>query len=162
MYALPGQIVVCRRRSLGLPLLLLSLGALLLIVNGSYGGDFSKDVQSALVFTGGVAALAGVIALVVRIFSTEGIPYHCGAHCFLRYEELYFDRGVRSEVIRTVGEGAVDALFGLPRAHVPAVAVAVYHTDDRRFVAMQAYEYADLEYKPLTELRIVGTEAGRD
>lgn len=158
MYALPGEIVVRRRRSLGLPLMLLAAGALLLIVNGAYGERFSNDLRSALVFTGGVTALAGVIALAVRIFSTEGIPYHSREHCFLRYEELYFDRTARTDVVGMVGDGAVERLLKLPRAQVPAVAVAIYRTGDNRFAAMQAYEYADLEYKPLTELKIVGCE----
>lgn len=162
LYALPGEIVVRRRRSMGLPLALLAAGALLLIVNGAYGAGFSNDVRSALVFTGGVAALAGVIALAVRIFSAGGVPYHSGARCFLRYEELCFDRAARGDVVGTVNEGAVERLLELPRAHVPAVAVAIYRTDDNRFAAMQAYEYADLEYRPLTGLKIVGDDPGPD
>jgi hypothetical protein len=31
----------------------------------------------------------------------------------------------------------------------------MYRSPDDRFVAMQAFEYADLEYKPLTQVRIV-------
>ena len=42
------------------------------------------------------------------------------------------------------------------RSEVPALAVALYRTPDNRFAAMQAFEYAELEYRPLTELRIVG------
>ena len=30
----------------------------------------------------------------------------------------------------------------------------MYRTPDNRFAAMQAFEYADLEYRPLTRLQI--------
>jgi len=42
----------------------------------------------------------------------------------------------------------------MKRAQVPALTVALYRTPGNRFAAMQAFEYADLEYKPLTELKI--------
>ena len=51
-------------------------------------------------------------------------------------------------------EGNVERLLAMPHARVPAVSVAMYRTPDNRFAAMQAFEYADLEYKPLTELKI--------
>ena len=51
-------------------------------------------------------------------------------------------------------EGNVERLLAMPHARVPAVSVAMCRTPDNRFAAMQAFEYADLEYKPLTELKI--------
>ena len=88
------------------------------------------------------------------VFSAEGAPYYRAGRCYLRYDELYFERGLAAEVRECVAQGDADRLFALPHAQVPAVAVAVYRTPDNRFAAMQAFEYADLEYRPLTELRI--------
>ena len=58
-------------------------------------------------------------------------------------------------MVQSVEDGAVDRLLGLTRANVPALTVALYRTPDNSFAAMQAFEYADLEYKPLTRLNIV-------
>ena len=86
--------------------------------------------------------------------AAEGAPYYRAGRCYLRYDELYFERGLAAEVRECVAQGDAERLFALPHAQVPAVAVAVYRTPDNRFAAMQAFEYADLEYRPLTELRI--------
>lgn len=60
------------------------------------------------------------------------------------------------EVEACIASGDVVRLLALPRSEVPALAVALYRTPDNRFAAMQAFEYAELEYRPLTGLRIVG------
>ena len=147
MYALPGEVVVRRRKSLVLPAALFVAGVVLLVLNHVYGAELSNNMRSALVFLGGSLALAGMITLAARFFSAEGAPYYRAGRCYLRYDELYFERGLAAE-------GDAERLFALPHAQVPAVAVAVYRTPDNRFAAMQAFEYADLEYRPLTELRI--------
>ena len=154
MYALPGEVVVRRRKSLVLPAALFVAGVVLLVLNHVYGAELSNNMRSTLVFLGGSLALAGMITLAARFFSAEGAPFHKDKHCYLVFEELYFDRGVRADVVQSVENGAVDRLLGLARANVPALTVALYRTPDNSFAAMQAFEYADLEYRPLTELRI--------
>ena len=146
MYALPGEVVVRRRKSLVLPAALFVAGVVLLVLNHVYGAELSNNMRSALVFLGG--------SLAARFFSAEGAPYYRAGRCYLRYDELYFERGLAAEVRECVAQGDAERLFALPHAQVPAVAVAVYRTPDNRFAAMQAFEYADLEYRPLTELRI--------
>ena len=59
-----------------------------------------------------------------------------------------------------VAEGNVERLLAMPHARVPAVSVAMYRTPDNRFAAMQAFEYADLEYRPLTRLQITPVKEG--
>lgn len=54
-----------------------------------------------------------------------------------------------------VDRGEARRVLALGRAQVPAVAVALFRTPDNRFVAMRAFEYVDLEYRPLTELKVV-------
>ena len=154
MYALPGEVVVRRRKSLLIPAVLLVAGVAMLVLNNMYGAGLSNNMRSALVFLGGSLALAGMITLAARFFSSEGAPYYRAGRCYLRYEELYFERGLSAEVRKCIAQGDVGRLFALPHAQVPAVAVAVYRTPDNRFAAMQAFEYTDLEYRPLTELRI--------
>lgn len=57
-------------------------------------------------------------------------------------------------MVALVAEGNVERLLAMPHARVPAVSVAMCRTPDNRFAAMQAFEYADLEYRPLTRLQI--------
>ena len=74
--------------------------------------------------------------------------------------ELYFDRGIRSDVMQAVSDGDAERLLGMKRAQVPALTVALYRTPGNRFAAMQAFEYADLEYRPLTRLQISPLKEG--
>lgn len=158
MYALPGEVVVRRRKSLVLPVALLAAGVALLFLNHVYAGSMTNNLRSAAVFIGGTLALAGMISLAARFFSAEGAPYHRAGRCYLRYEELYFERSQSRDVEDLVAAGKVDRLLEMPHARVPAISVAMYHTPDNRFAAMQAFEYADLEYRPLTRLQICPPE----
>lgn len=155
MYALPGGVVVKRRRSQLLPAVLFLAGVALVVVNNIYGAELTNNVRSSVVFIGGSLIVAGMVMAAIQIFGAGGVPFHKDKHCYLVFEELYFDRGIRADVVQSIEDGTVDRLLGLGRAKVPALTVALYHTPDNRFAAMQAYEYADLEYKPLTKLKIV-------
>ncbi len=105
MYALPGEVVVRRRKSLVLPAALFVAGVVLLVLNHVYGAELSNNMRSALVFLGGSLALAGMITLAARFFSAEGAPYYRAGRCYLRYDELYFERGLAAEVRECVAQG---------------------------------------------------------
>ena len=153
LYALPGNIVVKRRKFQLLPAVLFVAGAAMIVVNNMYGADLTNNLRSSIVFIGGILVVAGMIMAAAQMFGSGG-PFHREERCFLLYEELYFDRGIRSDVMQAVSDGDVERLLGMKRAQVPALTVALYRTPGNRFAAMQAFEYADLEYKPLTELKI--------
>lgn len=156
MYALQSGVVVKRRKPLLIPMLLLLAGAALLVMNNLYGAEVSNNLRSAVVFIGGLTALVGLVGTVVRLVGSGGIPYHKGDRCYLRYEELYFDRKAWQEVTECVQRGEVARLLSMPHSGVPAVTVSLYHTPDNRIAAMQAYEFMDLEYKPLSEIKVFG------
>ena len=143
MYALPGGVVVKRRKSQLRAAVLFIAGVALVVVNNMYGAELTNNMRS------------GMVMAAIQLFGSGGVPFHKDKHCYLVFEELYFDRGVRADVVQSVEDGAVDRLLGLARANVPALTVALYRTPDNSFAAMQAFEYADLEYKPLTRLNIV-------
>lgn len=155
LYALPGKVVVKRRKPVWMPVALFAAGAAMIVANNIYGAELTNNLRSAVVFVGGALANVGIVLTMVRLFGGEGAPFHRGEGCYLRYEELYFEPGDREAVVRSVGDGAVQQLLEERHARVPSVAVALYRTPDNRFAALQAFEYADLEYRPLTELRIV-------
>lgn len=152
--ALPDGIVVRRRKSLFMPFILLLAGVALIVMNYFFGPDLNNNLRSALVFVGGVLLVSGAMILLARIFG-GGVPYHSGSQSYLRYEEFYFDREAGREVVSYVEGGEVRKLRAKERSRVPAVAVAMYSTPDGHFAAMQAFEYVDLEYRPLSVLKVV-------
>lgn len=155
MYALPDRVIVKRRKPLLVPVLVLLAGAVLIVVNNVWGAELTNNLRSSLVFVGGALAVSGLLILLARMLGSDGIPYHRREKRFLEYEELYFDRECGRDVVRYVNDGDVRKVLALQRSRVPAVAVALYRTPDNRFAALQAFEYTDLEYRALSELKIV-------
>lgn len=156
LYSLPGGMIERRRKSLLMPGLLFIAGVALIVVNNLFGEAISNNVSSALVFIGGAMALAGLIMLAARLFASQGVPYYKDGRCFLRYDELYFEPTSRGEMLQSIADGEVAKLLAMKHAQVPVLTVAIYRTPDNRFAALQAFEYADLEYRPLTGLKVVG------
>ena len=124
MYALPGGVVVKRRKSQLRAAVLFIAGVALVVVNNMYGAELTNNMRSAIVFIGGLLILSGMVMAAIQLFGSGGVPFHKDKHCYLVFEELYFDRGVRADVVQSVENGAVDRLLGphggpLPYARQP-------------------------------------------
>ena len=120
MYALPGGVVVKRRKSQLRAAVLFIAGVALVVVNNMYGAELTNNMRSAIVFIGGLLILSGMVMAAIQLFGSGGVPFHKDKHCYLVFEELYFDRGVRADVVQSVENGAVDRLLGTrecPGAH---------------------------------------------
>ncbi|MEG1759980.1 MAG: hypothetical protein RSB23_07260 [Alistipes sp.] len=154
LYALPGEVVVKRRKSIVIAGCTVLVGVALIVLNNMIG-PISNNLQSAIVFVGGTLIVIGLLVSLTRLCGADGIPFHHGTKKFLTYEELYFDRSMWRDVVQCVDNGEVDKLLAMPHSRVPAVAVAMYRTPDTSFAAMQAFEYVELEYRPLSNLKIV-------
>ena len=154
MYALPGGVVVKRRKSQLRAAVLFIAGVALVVVNNMYGAELTNNMRSAIVFIGGLLILSGMVMAAIQLFGSGGVPFHKDKHCYLVFEELYFDRGVRADVVQSVENGAVDRLLGLharmSRAHGGPLPYA-----RQPFCSHAGVRVRDLEYKPLTRLNIV-------
>ena len=147
LYALPDGVVVKGRKSKVVPLCLTLAGVVLLVVNGLLPATAGyEDLKSALVLFGGVIFATGVLLLLVRLFGDSGVPLYGENRVPLVWSERYYPKSAASAV--------ADCLTRHDWA-VPAIRLVAYHTPDEGFVACQAFEYVELEERPLTELHIV-------
>ena len=99
LYALPEYHIVKRRKSLFVPIVVLLIGVALFVANSMLsGGEELDTLSSALILFGGSFVGVGVVLLFVR-FSDSGLdPYHNIDGCFLKREELKFQKEQRSVV----------------------------------------------------------------
>lgn len=156
LYALPDGVVVKRRKSVAVPLLLLVAGAAMLVANGFVGGSADNaDLKSALVLFGVIMVLSGGITAAVRLFGDGGAPYHSGDGCFLRREELKFDKERAAEVADAIRRGDFEALRAIPQGGVSAVTAVLYSSAASGFAACRAFEYVELEMRPVCEMKVV-------
>lgn len=147
--------IVARRKSVILPLLTILAGvALPLISMQLLKGGAYDDINSSVVLVGLAVAVAGGVWLLGRLVD-KGVPYHKTKGEFLENKILSFDRSRRSEVITAIGSKDFKALLAIPACEVSALSVMVVCSSDQGFVAVQAFEYAELEYKELCPVTIL-------
>lgn len=155
LYALPEYHIVKRRKSLFAPIVVLLIGVALFVANSMLsGGEELDTLSSALILFGGSFVGVGVVLLFVR-FSDSGLdPYHNVDGCFLKREELKFQKEQRSAVLDLLSKKDFTTLRTLPSDGISALVVVIYSSPKSGFVAAQAFEYIDLELKPVSELKI--------
>ncbi|MBR6560240.1 MAG: hypothetical protein IKT75_03705 [Alistipes sp.] len=155
LYALPGSVVVPHKKPLAMPLLITVLGATLLAVNGWWLKDVDMpDVKSALVLFGAVFAMVGGAILVARLAGSSTLPYHKNDNNYLRHETLKFKKEQKAKVMELINKGDTATLKKLPSDGISALVVEVYSSPKSGYTATQAFEYLDLEWQPVSELKI--------
>ena len=156
LYALPDGVVVKGRKSKVVPLCLTLAGVVLLVVNGLLPATAGyEDLKSALVLFGGVIFATGVLLLLVRLFGDSGVPLYGENRVPLVWSERYYPKSAASAVADCLTRHDWARLRSIAQSQVPAIRLVAYHTHDDGFVACQAFEYVELEERPLTELHIV-------
>ena len=154
--ALPCGVIEKRRKTVAVPLLLLVAGVAMLVANGMLSGSADNaDLKSALVLFGVALTLVGGIVAAARLFGAGGAPYHIGDKCFLRREELKFDKERAAEVAEAIRRGDFEALRAIPQSGVSAVTAVLYSSRASGFAACMAFEYADMEMRPICEMKVV-------
>ena len=73
----------------------------------------------------------------------------------LVWSERYYPKSAASAVADCLTRHDWARLRSIAQSQVPAIRLVAYHTPDEGFVACQAFEYVELEERPLTELHIV-------
>lgn len=154
MYALPSGVVVRHKKSLIVPILILAIGIALVALNYVLDVEaYSADFSSSLLLIAGATIIVGLLMLCTRIVDSEGQPWHSPSNAPLKYEERFYPTEQRHEILRLVDEAAYLKLLANDKGSVSGIAVAIYRSSDLSFVAMQAYEYLDYEYHPVTGIR---------
>ena len=95
--------------------------------------------------------LAGVVLLVVNGL----LPATAGYEDLLVWSERSYPKSAASAVADCLTRHDWARLRSIAQSQVPAIRLVAYHTPDEGFVACQAFEYVELEERPLTELHIV-------
>lgn len=151
-----GGAISNRRKPLTLPLAILIAGVVLLAVN--YFGMGTMDapnLKSALVLFGAVGVMIGGAMVFARMTGHSTAPYLNRDHCFLRREELKFNKEQKATVLDLLAKGDFTTLRKIPSDGISAFMVVIYTSPKSGVTAAQAFEYIELELRPASELKIV-------
>lgn len=155
LYALPGGVVVRRRKPIAMPAALLVAGVALLIINSQIEASAEMmNLKSALVLFGAVAAVVCAVILALRMMGGAGAPYHAADGCYLKCKELKFNKEKSVQLRDLVNRGDFTTLRSLPEDGVSAVTVVMYTSPRSGFCAAQVFEYFELELRAVSQLRV--------
>ena len=155
LYALPGGVVVKRRKPIAVPALLLAAGVAILVINSQIEASAEMmNLKSALVLFGAVAAVVGAVMLALRLTGSSGAPYHAADGCYLQCKELKFNKEKSAQLRDLVNRGDFATLRSIGQSDISALTVIEYSSPKSRVVACQAFEYLELELRPVCDLML--------
>lgn len=147
--------IVARRKCVVLPLLVIVAGVVLpLITMNIWSGADYDDINSAVILLSIALAVAGGIWLLGRTMGI-GLPYDTQRGEFLETKIICFDRSRRKQLVEVVESGVAETLHSIPTCDVSALCVILAMRKDNSIVAAQVFEYAELEYRQLSEVKIM-------
>ncbi len=155
LYALPGGVVVRRKKSLLPSLIVMAVGIALVVFYYLSLDAMSNNLASSLILAAGGVLLVGILMLMSRIFDNEGHPALAATGEKLRYEERFFPLDERAAIQRHIDQGDLLHLLAKNEGQVSSIAVAILYSADRRIAAMQGYEYLGFEYRPITGIKVL-------
>lgn len=158
MYALPGGVVVRRQKNKGMALATIVVAVVMLSSTSLFSQSMTANLSSAAVLVGISALVVGVIWLLSLLFDKEGQPVLARTNLPLRYEERYFPLEERGRVMQLIDGVKLAEVVTHTNNQVSGIVVALYRNHDNTFGAMQAYEYIDYEYRPITPVRYTDTQ----
>lgn len=153
--ALSKGSIVMRRRSLTMPLVIFFLGVVLFIINSLLEGNTdTANLKSAIVLFGAVFVLIGGSMAVIRLNGKSLTPWHTKEMCFLKKEELRFNKDEKIKVVDLVERQDFTTLRQLNQANISAILVIIWSTPSGDFSVAQAFEYVELEFQPVSKLTV--------
>ena len=154
LYASSNGVIVERRKSIVMPLVILLIGILFLVVNSFVkAGDDTNNLKSFLVLAGGLVTIVGVAYFAVNIFG-GGAPYHAQDKCFLERKQYAFERTQIDAVVKAVEACDKVALDAISEGDIAALSVICYYSPKSNYCAMQAFIYEDFVYNSVTKLAL--------
>lgn len=153
IYALPDVEILRYRRPLAGPIALLISGLAFFAANAFIESSVEmSNLKSALVLIAIALVFIGGIIILIRISGNDNVPYHAGDKCFLKREELRFEKDKSAYISALVEKADFSTLRSLKQDGVSAVTVTLYSSPKGSFCAAQAFEYAELERKPICKM----------
>ena len=155
LYALPGGVVVARRRSLLKPIAYLGLGIVLCIINFVAIEDKSGALGMLLMVCGIALVAYGIFAIIARYADSEGVPYDTEARRYMVRRERYYDYELLKALSDAVARADREAIDSMPTTNVARLTLVEYRTPGSNRTAWAIYEYVDFSNRLYGEVKIV-------
>ena len=156
LYSSCHGIIVPKRRSLLMPVLLLIVSAILFYVQSlPLGINGENSTLSSLCLV--ISVALGIISLLsfVSRLSGDGSAYHVPSGKFLKENILSFGNSTLSEVQNVLNDRDLDLLKKMNIKAISPLSCMLVSTEDETFAACMLFIYSNLEYKKASGLVIL-------
>lgn len=151
-------VIVKRRRSVLLPVLVICLGALLFVIDSFIDMTQSTDsVKMIIMLSASVLVVWGIVWGVVRSRG-EGSYYHVTDGVFLSHKSLKFAKDKKSKLVNLVNSKDFATLQTFSEDGVSAMVVELYISEKSGFCAAQLFEYSEMTFVPVTPVVVKSDE----
>ena len=155
LYALPNGVVQPRRRSVMMPIIIALVGVVLLVVNFLVLSSNDGALGMTLIVVGGALLLYGSVVTVMRIASSETVPYHPTTKSYMSYCERFYTHENAAELKAALAANDLKRIEKITTSNVSALTLAECRTKDGAIVALALYEYACYEDRLSGEVTII-------
>ena len=155
LYALPGGVVEPHRRPIVKPLAIAILGIVLLAIDIVAVAEESDALGMMLIVSGFVMACCGAVVSLVRLCGDDRVPYHIPSRSYMSRTERYYHRDQLFFIEAALARGDRAAIDAMPTSNVAMVTLVGYHAADDSLDAYALYEYVDMEYRIIGDVRII-------
>lgn len=154
IYALPDVNISRRRKPLTVPIALLFSSFALFALNFFIASTVEmSNLKSAVVLLAVILLLVGSVLLLVRLNGGADVPYHEADCCYLKREELKFNKDKKAYIATLIAKADFASLRLMKQDGVSAVTVVAYSSPKSGFYACQAFEYVELELRPICDMQ---------
>lgn len=155
LYALPGGVVEPRRRPIVKPLAIAILGIVLLAIDIVAVAEESDALSMMLIVSGIVLACYGAVVSIVRLCGDDRVPYHIPSRSYMSRTERYYHRDQLLFIEAALARGDRAAIDAMPTSNVAMITLVGYHAADDSLYAYALYEYVDMEYRIIGDVRVI-------
>lgn len=149
LQGLDSSIVYKSKKSPVLSILFIAIGVLSFVLNSIYQAEPTSFIPPALIVSGAIFVLYGVISLVFR--KSYFVSARSGKK--LKKHEIYFDASERDKLIKIMQNGHPEALKTLKRSASDGLKLRVLTADDAAFGFSQIVAFVPYEFVNVTEPR---------
>lgn len=155
LYALPGGVVIPRRRPIVKPMAIAIMGLVLLAINIVAVAEESDALSMLLVVVGIALVCYGAVVSIVRLCGDDRVPYHHPSRGYMSRTERYYRRDQLFYLEAALARGDRATIDAMPTTNVAMVTLVGYHAADDSLDAYALYEYVDMETRMIGDVKIM-------
>ncbi len=155
IYEVTNGAIVRQKKSLLIPALVMIFGVLITVFSDRIDIFFpSVDLDAALMLSGVILAIAGLVNLIIDATHKTGVPVLAETGEKLQRYQLFYDTNKKNELCDCIENADFNRMARIPKGSVSSVIVTVYSTKSGSLALAQVAEFVPHQFVPVTNIKV--------